>query len=149
VNHGRFYLDDLLFPHAFPVRKFRLKSLWAVEYTKVTSVLDTPGVLPVTQTNGLVTGGRISGGHSVILPELGIAAEYAIGPHILLRVDGMGFGIPHKADVWEANATIAWRIGHVEVVAGGKALHFKTSPNSSEYLVGTLDGAFAEARWHF
>jgi hypothetical protein len=149
VQHGRVYLDDLLWPHAFPVSKFRLKSLWAIEYTKVNATVDTPGVLPVTQSSGQVTGGAIGGTHSVILPALGIAAEYAIAPHVLLRVDGMGFGIPHHADTWEADATLAWRVNHWEAVVGGKAVHFKTTPNSSEYLVGTLDGAFAELRWHF
>jgi hypothetical protein len=149
VDHGRAYLDDLLFPHLFPVPRFRLKSIWGVQYTKVSATVDTPGVQEQTLPNGTNYGGPIGGGHTIIWPEFGIAAEYAIAPHLLLRADAAGFGFPHHSDIWEANVTLAYRVNHTEIVIGGKALHFKTGPNSSEFLVGTLDGAFGELRWHF
>ena len=107
------------------------------------------GVQEQTLPNGTNYGGPIGGGHTTIWPEFGIAAEYAIAPHLLLRGDIAGFGFPHRSDIWEGNVTLAYRINHTEIVIGGKALHFKTSPQSTEYLVGTLDGAFAELRWHF
>lgn len=149
IQHGRVYLDDLLFPHFFPVRKFRLKSIWAFEYTKMSATFDTPGVASVVDSSGNTTLGTITGSHTTFLPELGAAAEYAIAPHVLLRADAAGFGIPHSSEVWEANATVSWRVHNVEVVAGGKILHFKTTPNASDYLQGTVDGAFAGVRYHF
>jgi hypothetical protein len=77
------------------------------------------------------------GTKQIFLPTFGIAAEYAISPHVLFRVDASGFGIPHKADIWDAAATISYRRGAFEFLGGGKAFHFKTSPNSTEYLVDT------------
>jgi hypothetical protein len=139
IKSGKFYLDDLLYPHKFPVARFRLKSLWGVQYTKANAVIDKPSV----------AGQTAAGSKQVILPSLGLAAEYAIAPHVLFRIDGSGFGLYHKADQWDASATLSWRRGQWEIVAGGKAFHFKTSPNKDEYLMATLAGAFVGIRWHW
>jgi hypothetical protein len=140
ITGAKLYLDDLLFPHKFPVSKFRVKSLWEVQYVRVYPKVDAPLVL---------TGLTGAGTHQIILPTFGLAAEYAIAPHVLLRVAGSGFGLYHKADIWDADATIAWRMGKFEVVGGGKAFHFKTSPNQTEYMSATLAGAFVGLRWHW
>lgn len=139
----KLYLDDLLFPHKFPVEKFRLKSLWEVQYVHAKAEIDdlTEGVeaeTPITT----------SGTKQLILPTFGLAAEYAIAPHVLLRIDGSGFGIPHKADIWDASATASYRHGFWEIYAGGKAFHFKSSPNSTTDLTATLAGAFVGVRFH-
>lgn len=136
----KLYLDDLLFPHKFPVSRLRFKSLWAIEYLSIHSNINAP----------YVTAGEVADGTStIILPVFGLAAEYAISKHVLFRLDGSGFGIYHRADLWDATATLSWRASrHIEVLAGGKALHFKSSPQSSEYQIGTMDGAYAGVRWH-
>ncbi len=149
VQHAKFYLDDLLFPHKFPVAKFRVKSLWEVQWVQVKNTIDAPYV----DAQGIISNSGVtetaSGTKQVILPTFGLAAEYAISPHVLLRVDGSGFGIYHRADIWDANATISYRQGAVEVVGGAKALHFKTSPNSNEYESATFTGAFVGLRYHW
>ena len=139
IRSAKFYLDDLLFPHKFPVSRFRLKSLWGVQYVKDYAIIDKPGATVTTGT----------GTKQVILPSIGIAAEYAIAPHVLFRIDGSGFGLYHKADLWDASATLSWRRGHVEILGGGKAFHFKTSPNNDEYLTATLTGGFIGVRYHW
>jgi hypothetical protein len=90
----------------------------------------------------------INGSRNIILPSVGAAAEYALTKHILFRIDASGFGFYHRADFWDANATLSWRVGHVEIFAGEKALHFKSSPQNSEFFIGTLTGAFAGVSWH-
>jgi hypothetical protein len=140
ITGAKLYLDDLLFPHKFPVSRFRIKSLWEVQYVKMKTTIDAPLIL---------TGLTATGSHQIILPTFGLAAEYAIAPHVLLRVAGSGFGLYHKADIWDGDATIAWRMGKWEVVGGGKAFHFKTSPKKSEYMSATLAGAFVGLRWHW
>ncbi len=142
IQAAKVYLDDLLFPHKFPVAKFRLKSLWEFQYVRMKSTINAP--LLATVSPQIATGTN-----QIFLPMFGLAAEYAIARHVLLRANASGFGIPHKADVWDAEATIAYRRGMWELVGGGKAFHFKTSPNNVEYLSDTLMGAFVGLRWHW
>jgi len=140
---SKIYLDDLLFPHKFPVAKFRLKSLWEFQYVHMKNTIDAPYLDQSAAPETAI------GTKQIFLPTFGIAAEYAISPHVLFRVDASGFGIPHKADIWDAAATISYRRGAFEFLGGGKAFHFKTSPNSTEYLVDTITGAFVGVRWHW
>lgn len=140
IQRGKLYLDDLLFPHKFPVAKFRLKSLWEVQWVQVKSTIDAPRV---------TAGETGSGTDQIVFPTFGLAAEYALSPHILLRADASGFGLYHKADIWDADATVSWRRGQWEIVGGGKAFHFKTSPNKTEYVSATTAGAFVGLRWHW
>jgi hypothetical protein len=140
VTRAKLYLDDLLYPHKFPVSRFRIKSLWEVQFVKIKSTIDAP----------LVTSGQTSNGSlQILLPTFGLAAEYAIAPHVLFRVSGSGFGLYHKSDIWDGEATLSWRRGAWEVVGGGKAFHFKSSPNNTQYMSATITGAFAELRWHW
>ena len=144
IQASKFYLDDLLFPHKFPVAKFRLKSLWEFQYVRTNTTIDAPAYT----ANGGAPNTAI-GTQQIFLPTFGIAAEYAPAPHLLFRVDASGFGIPHKAGIWDAEATISYRFGSWEIRGGGKAFYFKTSPNSDEYLSTTLLGAFVGLRWHW
>ena len=144
ITDAKIYLDDLLFPHKFPVAKFRLKSLWEFQWLSIHSSVDAP-LLDAT-TGTLNTG---QGQRQIFLPVLGIAAEYALTRHILLRASISGFAIPHRADLADGEATISFRHGSWEIRGGAKALHFKTSPQQDEYLSGTLVGAFAGLRWHW
>jgi hypothetical protein len=139
IRSVKLYLDDLLFPHKFPVSRFRLKSLWGAQFVKDYAVIDKIGATGFT--------GR--GTKQVLLPSIGMAAEYAIAPHLLFRLDGSGFGLYHKSDIWDASATLAWRRGRIEIVGGAKAFHFKTSPNTDEYMTATLTGGFVGVRYHW
>jgi hypothetical protein len=149
MQHAKLYLDDLLFPHKFPVAKFRVKSLWEVQWVQIKNSIDAPLVDAAGVTSGSGVTETATGTKNVILPTFGLAAEYALTPHILVRVDGSGFGLYHKADLWDANATISFRKGPVEVMGGAKALHFKSSPNSVEYESATFTGAFVGLRYHW
>jgi len=74
--------------------------------------------------------------------------EYAIAPHVLFRVDGAGFGVPHHADLNETSGTLSFakEPGSPD---GVKTLHFKTSPYQEEYEIGTFITPFFGLRWHF
>jgi hypothetical protein len=144
IQDSKIYLDDLLFPHKFPVAKFRLKSLWEFQYVHVKTTIDAPYYYAQNGVPNTATGTQ-----QIFLPTFGIAAEYALAPHLLLRADASGFGIPHKAGLGDAEATISYRIGSWEIRGGGKMFYFKTSPNSDEYLSNTLLGAFVGLRWHW
>src|SRR6185312_1446658 len=140
ITHAKLYLDDLLFPHKFPVSKFRPKSLWELQFVKVKSTVDAP----------LVTAGETGQGtKQLVLPTFGLAAEYALAPHVLFRVAGSGFGLYHGSDIWDGEATISVRRGQWELVGGGKAFHYKSALNSEPYVTGTIVGGFAGIRWHW
>jgi hypothetical protein len=146
VTTGRLYLDDLLWPHKFPVARLRFKSIWAIRYTGVHTTVDAPFADQVAGIPGQSTSRKDT---HIFLPEFGLAMEYAIAPHVLLRIDGAGFGIPSHSAFGEASGTIAVRQKHVEVVGGVRMMHFRTSPQSDEYEVGTMTALFGGLRWHW
>jgi hypothetical protein len=144
ITQGKVYLDDLLFPHKFPVSKFRVKALYEFTYTAVRASVDAP----VADASG--TGfGPAQGTRNIYYPELGVAPEYALTPHVLLRAAAAGFAIPGKAVITDGEATIGFRHGFLEIRGGVKFLHFKTSPKTDDYLKGTLTGAFVDVRIHY
>jgi hypothetical protein len=147
LQNARLYLDDLLWPHKFPVSKFRVKSLWEAEWTQIKGSIDAPYIDFAGAATGVTS--SVTASHQIIYPAFGLAAEYALTPHILLRAAATGFGIPHKAVIWDGEATVAYRLGMFEIRGGAKAFHFKTSPNSTEYAAATLTGAFVGLRWHW
>ena len=145
IQAGKFYLDDLLWPHKFPVSRFRLKSLWGGQLVKILTTVDAPYARDI---NGNLTTNTGQGTRQIIFPSVGLAAEYALRPHLLFRAEAMGFGLPHKAEILDAQATLAYRRGRLEIVGGAKTFHFKTSPNNAEYLSDTIAGAFVGVRVH-
>ncbi len=93
--------------------------------------------------------GPAQGTRTIFYPEFGIAAEYALAPHILLRAAVAGFAIPGKAVIGDGEATIGYRHGLLELRGGVKLLHYKTLPQTDDYLKGTLTGAFVDLRVHY
>jgi len=140
TNSVKIYLDDLLYPHKFPVSKFRLKSMWGVQYVYFKTSVDATNI-----TAGL----SAAGSRTLVLPSIGAAAEYAISPHVLLRAGGSGFGLPHKSVIWDGEATISVRQRKVEFVGGLKAFHFKTTPAKEQYISQEIYGGFVGLRYHF
>jgi hypothetical protein len=147
IQSIKLYLDDLLFPHKFPVARLRFKALYEVEYVQVKGVIDAPALEGALML--LMESASANASKQIIYPVFGGAAEYALSPHVLFRADASGFALPHKAVLWDAEATIAYRRGAWEIRGGGKAFHFKTSPNSAEYASATLAGAFIGLRYHW
>jgi len=142
----RIYLDDLLFPHKFPVSRLRFRSIWGLRYISVTQTVDSPTEDAVA---GLPGSSFELGTNYILFPEFGAAMEYAVAPHVLFRVDGAGFGIPHHSDIGEGSATLSFRKNNLEFLMGAKMLHFKTTPQKEEYEDATFLTPFIGLRWHF
>jgi len=145
ITSAKIYLDDLLFPYKFPVQKFRLKSLWEAQWLAVHSTIDAPLKPPNSTTSTFTT----SGTKTIILPTFGVAAEYAIKPHVLLRADGSWFGLPHGTLLWDAEGVISYRHNWFEIRGGYKITHYKTSPDQDEYFRGQVHGGFIGVRYHW
>jgi hypothetical protein len=124
----------------------RLKTLWEVQRISVTNEVDdfVPNNDGTTFTLNTASGSR-----SVFLPTFGLGLEYTMSPHFRMEARGSGFGYIHHADIGDAEATLAYRRGHFELLGGYRYLHFKTSPKSDQYNVGTLSGPYVALRLYW
>ena len=120
----------------------RFKSIWAIRYLRAKSTIDAP-------LSTVTTGTTATSNRQVILPEFGLAAEYALAKHVLFRVEGSGFGIPHKSLIWDGAATLSYRRGQWTLEGGYKGLGFKTSPNKDEYVQAVLSGGIVGIRYNW
>lgn len=146
VQSGKLWVDDLFWPHKFPVAKFRVKAIYGVRYLAVKGRVDAPLQLASGAT---IAGAFGSGNKQVILPALGFAPEYAISKHVLMRIEGSGFALPHKSALWDGEATISYRKGRLEFFGGGKAVGFKTSPKKDFYYSGQVYGGIVGLKYHW
>lgn len=147
VVSGKIWIDDLFWPHKFPVGKFRVKALYGVRYLAVKGSIDAP--LQVIPGSTLVVGSTATGNKQVILPAIGLAPEYAISKHVLFRVEASGFGLPKKSALWDSEATLSWRKGKWEIFGGGKAIGFKTSPIQDFNYSGQIYGGVFGLKYHW
>lgn len=124
----------------FPLEKpkFRLKTLWELQYIGVKSGFDVP--------NQVMAGSK--GSDWLLLPTLGMGLEHMVSKHFRWEAKASGFGFPRRSVVWDAEAYGAVRLGKAELMIGGKAFHFKTSPAKEQYVSATLPGAFIGLRWY-
>jgi hypothetical protein len=149
ITSAKVYLDDLLYPFKFPVAKFRVKSLWEAQWVAVNSTVDAPLKAQTVDSSGNLIPTSSTGTRTILLPTFGLAAEYAISPHVLLRADGSGFGLPHRAELWDVEGYVSYRRKLLEIRGGFKILHFKSSPTTDEYVEGTIQGGFVSLLYHW
>lgn len=128
--------------------KIRFKTLYEVQYDTISTTVFAPFKAQVTDSSGTTDTNVANGSKSLILPTLGVEFEQGIGRHFRWEAKGSGFGIPHHANIWDAQADIAVRVAQFEIIAGEKAYHFKTSSRADEYFVDTLSGAFVGIRYY-
>lgn len=122
--------------------KFRLRTLYGFNYTRVNAVLDAP-----LDTNPNFAPG--TGSKQIFYPAFGIAAEYIPSKHLFFEARAWGFAIPQHADIGDVEGHLVGHVGHFEIFLGYKMFHFKTSKNSDEYFLGTVSGPTAGVRWLF
>ncbi len=130
----------LTYPYPSNGAKFRLKTLWEVQFAHITSTFSAPADLNAVTTFGA---------KNVILPTFGLGIEYHPVKKVRIEVKGSGFGIPHHADIWDAQAFLVWRVAKAEVFLGGQAYHYKTSPQGDHYYSQTLAGPLVGVRYLF
>jgi hypothetical protein len=130
----------LTYPYPSNGAKFRLKTLYEVQYVDVNGSFDSPADVNAVPT---------SGSKSVILPTLGLGVEYHPAKRLRLEAKASGFGLYHRGDIWDAEGSAVLRLGKIEVLAGARILHYKTSPKGEEYFSQTLGGPYVGLRWVF
>jgi hypothetical protein len=155
-TNAKLSYEYLTWPYPVGSKKFRLKTLWQVQYTSVASTFDAPKNYYDSNGNLLLdpsTGNPISlvgsGTRAFLSPTFGLGGHYYSSRHVRFEVNASGFAVPHHWTIWDTDATVNFRfLGHLELRAGAKALHFKTSPSAAFFLRGTMASAFVGLRWY-
>jgi hypothetical protein len=147
--------DYLTWPYPVESRRFRLKTLYQIQYIGIRTGFDNP-TLPLYDSNGnpLLNsqGNPISyateGSKWYVTPTLGFGTEYWKSKRFRLETDTTAFAIPHHSTTLDGEVSANWRFGHWELKAGVKAFHFKTSPTSDYFMRGTLYSGLVGIRWY-
>ncbi len=156
IQNFKLSFDYLTWPYPVESRRFRLKTLWQLQYTSVKAGFDAPQ-LPLFDSNGnplidLSTGNPVTYAASsskwFMLPTFGLSATEYLTHNIRFEASGDGFAIPHHSTLYEGESTINVRVSHFELRGGAKLFHYKTSTNSDFYLRGTLASVFFGIRWY-
>jgi hypothetical protein len=145
VRSAKASFEDFLYPYPNHSAKLRFKTLWEAQYVQISSRTDAP--LDASTSGGDTSYPSTTGSHQVFLPTFGVAVQYAASSHLSLEVRGSAFGIPHHTDLVDSEATAAYQIGPVQIVAGGRFYEFKTSPQADEYYKSTIFGALVGLRY--
>jgi len=148
LQNAKISLDYLSWP--FPVKdsKFHLKTLWEVQFTTIGTATDAPLRHDETDASGNPINVQAAGTDSFFYPSFGLGADYLISQKLRFEGRASGFAFPHRSTIWDAEATLNYRFGKFEILAGAKAFHFKTSPERNEFVQATLPGAFIGFRWY-
>ena len=156
MQNVKLSFDYLTWPYPVESRKFRLKTLWGIQYTSVRTGFDAP-LLPLVDANTgapLVdaSGNPISyvgqGTRWFMSPILGLGVAQFASRHFRVEANASGFAIPHHNAIWDADASANIRYGHIELRIGGKALHYKTTTQSDFFVKNTMGAAFVGLRWY-
>jgi hypothetical protein len=121
-------------------RKFRFKTLYEVQYTSFTSNFSSSSEASLISSQG---------SHNIIYPMFGVAAGYVSSKNFYIETKASAFAFPHRSTVWDAEANAVIRSGHFEVALGGKAFHFRTTPQKEEYFRSTLYAPMVSLRYVF
>jgi len=155
VQAVKMSFEYLTWPYPVESRRFRLKTLYQVQYIGVRTAFDNP-TLPLVDANGNpivdANGNPISYGTEAskwyVTPTLGLGVAYWKTKRFRLEANASGFAIPHHTTTIDTDASANWRFGHWELKVGAKGFHFKTSPKGDFYMRGTMVNAMAGIRWY-
>jgi hypothetical protein len=141
IQHARVTWNYLTYPDPPGAHKFRFRTLFGVEYTQMTARFDAPFDFNAAPVQGTRT---------IIFPSLGAAIEYHFSKRFYFEAKAEGFAWPHKAAQADGDAKLTFRVfKQLDLLAGGKAFYFKTSPAKDYYLRATMFGPYAALRWTF
>ena len=134
----------------FPVerRHFRFKTLYQVQYVQMKSIYDAPILSATPSTAGVFTSYATNGAKSFFSPTLGVGVHQYASKNLRFEANASGFMLPHRLQIWDVDGTVAYRKGSIELRAGVKAFHFRTSPNADYYYRATVGGVLVGLRWY-
>lgn len=155
LRNVKFSLDYLTWPYPVKSSRFRLKTLWQLQYTSVQTLFDAPQ-LPTIDENGDPifddSGNPVEyageGTNWFFLPTVGVAAQGYMTPRFSLEGSVSGFAFPGRQRSWEAEGAANIRFKSYSIRIGAKGFHFRTSPKGEYWIRGTMFGPFVSFRLH-
>lgn len=121
-----------------PDAKLRIRTLWEVQYTTIRGSFDAPADENVTPTDGT---------KSIIFPTFGVDLDYHAARNLRLEAKASGFGLVHRAVLYDAEVSAVIRTGPIDTHIGAKVFHFKTSPQADQYYSATIWGPYVGFEW--
>jgi hypothetical protein len=140
--------EYLTWPYPVEGRHFRLKTLWQVQYIVMKTAYDAPVRSNTPDSAGNLISYETVGSKSYFSPTFGLGIHEYATRHFRFEANASGFAIPKSFNIWDADASIAYRVGKIELRGGVRALHFHSSAKSDYYFRGTLSGAVVGVRWY-
>src|ERR1035441_4496284 len=140
--------EYLTWPYPVEARHFRLKTLYQVQYIEVKTVFDAPILSATPDSSGNFTSYSTLGSKGYITPALGLGFHEYATRNFHLEANVSGFMLPHRWQLLDSDATIAYRAGHLELRAGAKGFIFRPSPKSDYFYRGTVGGVMVGLRWY-
>ena len=140
--------EYLTWPYPVEARHFRLKTLYQVQYITVKTTFDAPILSATPDSTGAFTSYSTLGSKSYITPAFGLGFHEYATRSFRLEANVSGFMLPHRWQLLDSDATIAYRAGHLELRAGAKGFIFRTSPKSDYFYRGRVGGVMLGVRWY-
>ena len=141
--------DYLSYTWHKPSGKIRLTTLYELQYTTISTSFAAPFKAVTTDSSDNTDYNTAQGSRNLFDPTFGLELEEALGHNFRWELKASGFGIPHRADIWDAEGSVAYRFHNFEALAGEKAFHLKDSPQASQYFTDTLSGAYVGLRYYW
>lgn len=149
LQNAKISWDYLSYSWYKPSGAIRLKTLYEMQYVTVSGNWYAPFKPVGTNSSGNYDYNTAHGSNNLFWPSFGLELEQAFNRHLRWEAKASGFAIPHHATLWDAEGSLAFRIGSIEILAGEKAFHFKDSPQDVQYFVDTLQGAYVGLRYYW
>ena len=147
--------DYLTWPYPVKTSRFRLKTLWQVQYLRVRVGFDAPYLAitdslgnPLTDSSGNLLSYATEKTYQFYLPEVGLGVQEWVKPGFRLEASGSGFSIPHHQNSWNFETSANFRASHYELRVGVRGYHFRTSAQQDFWVRGTMVGPFFGLRWY-
>jgi len=140
LRHLKLSYNFLTYPNPPQDAKLRVKTLWEFHYLKTQPTVTATVTAPDQP---------LSGSQNIYLPAVGLGMEYVPSKRFRMEVRGSGMLVPHHATLGDTEGSAVVRLGSIEIFAGAKFLHFKTTPNSDTFIRGTIWGPDGGVRWVF
>jgi hypothetical protein len=148
LSNVKISYEYLTWPYPVERHHFRLKTLWQVQYVTVRGTFDDPVKSSTPDSNGNITDYSVLGSKSFFTPAFGVGLHEYASRNLHFEADVSGFAWPHRFQLVDAEATVGYRVGHIDVRGGMKAFHFRTSPKQDYFYRGSFAGVFVGVRWH-
>jgi len=147
--------DYLAWPYPVKNSRFRLKTLWEMQFVSVRVGFDAP-LLPIVDSlgnslqdaNGNPLSYAVEHTYKFYIPQVGIGMQYWVTRAFRLEAGGAGFSIPHHQNSYDFEGSMNFRAGHYELNLGYRGFHFRTSAQQDFWVRGTAVGPFVGVHWY-